>query len=321
MFTLESRKLRRSDNRLQTLGTENRMSANGDISGPRTNANALPRLLEGLPVTERRLELAGVSTSLLEGGEGPPIVLLHGIGSFAAEWAQVIPLVVRTHRVLVPDMPGLGRSEARGVRLDPATVVAWLLELIAHTCVEPPTLVGHSMGGSVAAHFAIEHGDRVRRVVLVDPSSLGRFRPSLGVIVALLRFGARPSSASRDRFLRRVLVDPERARARWGDRWGALEAYDIEQAGLKSVNAANGQLMRRIGSRRIPPDRLRTISVPVALIWGRGDRLMHFRIAEKAAAQFGWPLYPIDDCGHGPHIERPDAFLEALGAAVDARPS
>lgn len=134
------------------------MNANGDDSGPTANANALARLLEGIPVTERRLDLAGVSTSLLEGGEGPPIVLLHGIGSFAAEWAQVIPILVRTHRVLVPDMPGLGRSEARGIRLDPATVVAWLLELIAHTCVEPPTLVGHSMGGSVAAHMAIERG-------------------------------------------------------------------------------------------------------------------------------------------------------------------
>jgi len=241
------------------------MSANGDTSGPTTNGDALARLLEGMPVTERRLDLAGMSTSLLEGGEGRPIVLLHGIGSFAAEWAQVIPSLVRTHRVVVPDMPGLGRSEARGVRLDPATMVAWLLELIAHTCVERPTLVGHSMGGAVAAHFAIEHGDRVRGIVLVDSSSLGRFRPSLGVIVALLRYGARPGPASRDRFLRQVLVDPERARARWGDRWAALEAFDLEQAGLKTVNAANGQLVRRIGSRRIPPDRLRTISVPVAL--------------------------------------------------------
>jgi pimeloyl-ACP methyl ester carboxylesterase len=47
---------------------------------------------------------------------------------------------------------------------------------------------------------------------------------------------------------------------------------------------------------------------------------MHFRIGEKAAAQFGWPLHSIDDCGHGPHIERPDAFIGALGAAM-ARPS
>jgi pimeloyl-ACP methyl ester carboxylesterase len=56
--------------------------------------------------------------------------------------------------------------------------------------------------------------------------------------------------------------------------------------------------------------------VPVAVIWGKEDRLMRFRIAEQAREQFGWPLYPIDDCGHGPHIERPDAFVEALKAAT-----
>jgi pimeloyl-ACP methyl ester carboxylesterase len=56
--------------------------------------------------------------------------------------------------------------------------------------------------------------------------------------------------------------------------------------------------------------------VPVAVIWGKEDRLMRFRIAEQAREQFGWPLYPIDDCGHGPHIERPDAFVEVLKAAT-----
>lgn len=79
--------------------------------------------------------------------------------------------------------------------------------------------------------------------------------------------------------------------------------------------------MRQIGGRRIPPNRLRTTSVPVALIWGRGDRLMHFRIAEKASAEFGWPLYPIDDSATGLTSNAPTPSLEALGAAMDARPS
>jgi pimeloyl-ACP methyl ester carboxylesterase len=197
-----------------------------------------------------------------------------------------------------------------------AAGVAWLHDLIAQTCDEPPTIVGHSVGGALAAHFAIQHGDSVRRIVLVDCSSLGRFRPAPGVIVALLQYGARPSPASRDRFLRQVLADLERARAEWGDRWAALEAYDIDQATRPSVDAANRELVRRIGARRIAPDQLRRINVPVALIWGRADRLMRFRIAETASERFSWPLYPIDDCGHGPHIERPEAFLEALKAAT-----
>jgi pimeloyl-ACP methyl ester carboxylesterase len=82
------------------------------------------------------------------------------------------------------------------------------------------------------------------------------------------------------------------------------------------VRAANRQLLRRIGVRRIPPDQLRKIGVPVALIWGRNDRIMRFRIAEEASAHFGWPLYQIDECGHVSSVERPEIFLDGLHAAI-----
>jgi pimeloyl-ACP methyl ester carboxylesterase len=297
------------------------MSGLGSAKDPENSSHHLSRLLEGLPVTDRRLDLAGTSTPVLEGGDGPPVVLLHGVGGFAEEWVRVLPRLVGSHRVVVPDLPGLGRSQAGAGRLDAASVVDWLRHVIDETCSEPPTLVGHSLGGSIAARFAIEHGERISRVILVDSGSIGRFRPAPGVIWAILRFGARPNPTNHDRFLRQVLVNPERVAAEWGDRWSALEGYDIELAGNKKVSTATGQLVRRIAARRIPQEQLAGITIPVALIWGRGDRLMHFRIAEKAAARFGWPLHSIDDCGHGPHIERPDAFLEAVGAAMDARPS
>ncbi len=102
------------------------------------------------------------------------------------------------------------------------------------------------------------------------------------------------------------------------ERWDAFEEYHIDRAAQPSVGAANRKLLRRMGVRRIPPDQLRKIDVPVALIWGRNDPVMRFRIAEKASARFGWSLYPIDDCGHVPHVERPDAFIEALHAAIAA---
>lgn len=88
------------------------MPANGSgaTAGP-----PIDRLLEGIPVTERRLDVAGASTSLLEGGEGPPIVLLHGQGGFAAHWVEVVPHLVRSHRVVAPDLPGWdGHALSRG---------------------------------------------------------------------------------------------------------------------------------------------------------------------------------------------------------------
>ena len=70
---------------------------------------------------------------MLEGGAGPPIVLLHAEGEFAALWTTVIPDLVHTHRVIAPDLPGHGESDAAGP-LDVAHAVGWLAELVERTC-------------------------------------------------------------------------------------------------------------------------------------------------------------------------------------------
>ena len=91
-------------------------------SGPTTGNDQRARLLAGLPVTERRVQLAGVSTAVLEGGSGPPVVLLHGgIESGGVYWAPVISRLAQSNRIVVPDLPGLGESEpvARTTRPSP----------------------------------------------------------------------------------------------------------------------------------------------------------------------------------------------------------
>ena len=85
------------------------MSTNLETQAP-SNEGVREKLLAGIPVTERRLELAGVSTCVLEGGEGPPMLLLHGPGGYGAIWQQVIPELTSTRRVVAPDLPGHGGS-------------------------------------------------------------------------------------------------------------------------------------------------------------------------------------------------------------------
>lgn len=85
------------------------------------------------------------------------------------------------------------------------------------------------------------------------------------------------------------------------------------------MRAADKRLLLRIDMPRIPADQLRKISVPVALIWSSNDRITRFRIAEEASARFGWPPYPIDDCGHFAIGEGPGAFVDALRAAMGPR--
>ena len=127
------------------------------------------RLLSGLPVEDRRLDAGGVSTAVLEGGEGPPMLFLQG--EFAAVWMRVIPELVATHRVVAPDLPGLGASDGR---LDLHGLLTWLDELIEQTCADPPVLVGKGPGGALAARYAVAHGERISRLVLVDSLGLAR---------------------------------------------------------------------------------------------------------------------------------------------------
>jgi pimeloyl-ACP methyl ester carboxylesterase len=272
-------------------------------------------LLAGAPVTERRLELAGVSTAVLEGGDGPPVVLLHGQGGWSGMWLPVIADLVATHRVVAPDLPGLGASTVPGGPPDAARVLAWLGELVERTCPSPPALVGASLGASIAARFAIAHPDRLTRLVLVGAGSLARFRPAPGVAFALVRFIARPNERTQRSFLRQIAVDPARVRALNGERWEASQAYLLELARTPSVRAANRRLLRELGTRAIPPEQLARIAVPTALVWGRQDRVMRLKIAQAASARYGWPLHIVEDAGHF-SIEQPEAFRQALRAAL-----
>lgn len=275
------------------------------------------RLIEGLPVTSRRLDLAGASTALLEGGEGPPIVLLHGQGGFAEIMGGLIASLVGSYRVVAPDLPGLGRSEVRGGTLDGPGTVKWLGELIAKTCDQSPIVLGHSMGGSIAARFAVERPNEISKLILVDSGSLGRFRPPPSLLFALIRFIKNPDRAGAQRMQRQIFFDVDRVRAQMGDRLPALQDYQIDRAKQPSVNAANRMLLRKVGTKRIPDDELRRIKVPAALIWGRHDRVMPIKHAQRASAKFGWPLYPIEDAGHIPMAEQPAAFGAALRAILE----
>jgi pimeloyl-ACP methyl ester carboxylesterase len=276
------------------------------------------RLLAGAPVAERRLDLAGVSTAVLEGGEGPPVVLLHGQGGWAGVWLPVMADLARDHRVVAPDLPGLGASRVEGAPPDAGRVLAWLGELLDRTCPVPPVLVGVSLGGSIAVRFAAAHGDRLSGLVLVSMGGLvGKVRIPPAMLLALVRHSLRPTERTAMGMLRQVSVDVDRMRRRMGDRWGPFRAYSLELARTRGVRGANRNLLRELGLRQLPPEEVARIDVPTSLIWGRQDRVMPLAAAEEASVRYGWPLDVIDDAGHFLGADQPEAFLQAVRRALD----
>lgn len=282
----------------------------------RTGDELRRQLLAGLPVSERRLMLAGVSTALLEGGAGSPVVLLHGPGASATHWLDVIPDLTETHRVVAPDLPGQGSSEVSHGPLDVDHVMTWLGELIARTCGSPPALVGFALGGAIAARFASLHGRALRRLVLVDALGLTRFAPAHEFGQALEAFVTGPSDRTHDHLWRHCAADLDRLRARMGDRWDRFAAYNVDRACTPTVQRTLATLMEELGAPAIPPGDLAGITVPTTLLWGRHDMATPLRVAELASARYGWRLHVIDDCGDDPPVEKPDVFLGWLRGAI-----
>ena len=272
------------------------------------------RLLSALPVTERRLRLAGVSTAVLGGGDGPPVVLLAG--EFAAVWMRVIPDLVTTHRIIAPDLPGLGASEVPDGPPDAATALAWLDELIEQTCAIPPVLVGKGAGGALAARFSIDHSNRADGLVLVDTYGLDRFRPPPAMALSLIGVLLRPSERGLQRTLRNYcFVDLDGVRTAMGERYEWMAAYTLDRFRTPSVKAAMRGLFRELAST-IPAEDLDRIVVPTTLIWGRHDLGTRLNVAEAASVRYGWPLHFIENARDDPAIEQPAAFLEALYTAL-----
>ena len=279
------------------------------------SADARARLLESMPVAERRMRLAGIPTALLEGGDGPPMILLHGPGEFAAKWLRVVPELATTHRVIAPDLPGHGASGPPDEPLDEARVLAWLDALIEHTCASPPVLVGHVLGGAIGARYAIVRGERLAGLVLVDALGLAPFRPKPAFALTMMAFLTRPSEASYTRFMHQCSFDLDRVREEMGKLWEPFVAYALDRARAPTAKVAS-RLLREVGLPQISPDDLARLTTPVTLIWGREDRANRLRIAEAASARYGWPLHVIDLCADDPPRDAPEEFLLALRATL-----
>lgn len=279
-------------------------------------SNSRARLLEKIPVAEHRMKISGISTAVLEGGvhggEKSPVILLHGPGESSLWWMRVIPRLVKTHRVVVPDLPGHGATRPADITVHSDHVLKWLRELVNHTAPHRPILVGHLLGGSIAARFAIDYGSSINRLILVNSLGIGKFRPSPAFAYRLMRFMINPTRKNYTRFLPQCMYKVENLRKQMGKNWEPFIMYNLECAIDPEQKAALKIMMRQLGIPKIPEEDLKKIAIPTALIWGRHDRANKLSIARKASKKYGWPLQIIEEARDDPKLEQPEAFVKAL---------
>jgi 2-hydroxymuconate-semialdehyde hydrolase len=277
-----------------------------------TSVHLHDRMLAGLPPS-RMIDVAGVPTAVVEAGDGPPLLLLHGgIECGGAMWAPVLAQLAQRHRVVVPDVPGFGESAPLD-RLNTDSFGRWLADLAEQTGLARPTVVAHSLIGSLAVRVATRDAAVINRLVVYAAPAVGPYRMPLRLRYVAIRFAIRPTPRNAERFDRFALLDLDATRRRDRGWYEAFDGYTRARAREPHVKKTMRQLIAT-QAKPIADTELDRIDVPTTLLWGRQDRMVPLAVGEAAAARHGWPLHVIDHAAHAPHIEQPDAFAQAVTA-------
>ncbi len=274
-----------------------------------------------IPIEERQLDVGTLMTQYLTGGNGPPLVLLHGHGESAASWRWVLPTLARTNRVYAPDFPGAGESAKPAVYSQPPVFYSDFLAAFLDTLgLERVTLVANSHGGNTALRLALSAPGRVTALALVDSSGLGRvINPAL-IALTLPGYGdaavawlSTPLGAPQWvamlaslAFAVPLLAPPD---------WLAQQyRLALTPGHLQGAVACLRGELSLAGQREVFLDELPRLTIPTLVVWGMNDIVIPAYQAVAAAARLNnGRLVLIPNCGHLPQVEQPDRFVAALG--------
>jgi len=265
-------------------------------------------------LVERFAEVKGVRMRYFVGGEGPPLLLVHGLGGAASNWTELTPLLSARHRLLVPDLPGHGGSTALPAvsGLEPfADRVALVAE---QEGMLPAPVVGHSLGGMVVLRLALRRPDDVQAVVLAAAAGLsignvwGRQLLSIFTSVRPGRLAGRYRSwVARSPLLRRVVFGVVSVADPVGLTDEAVEGFLAAHLLHTDVDSAWQAL--RVDD---PRQELEAVRCPVLVLWGAEDEQLPLDDAFEYTRRLRARLRVIPGCGHLLIGERPDPCADAI---------
>ncbi len=256
-------------------------------------------------------------------GDGPAVVLVHGLGGSHLNWDLFAPLLTPHARVWAIDLPGFGRSEPGGRKTSVQANVAVLQRFLADVVGEPVVLVGNSMGGMISLLTAGERPGAVTGLVLLDPAVPGPRRaldPLVAVTFALYalpfvgeRFlwwrRTRQSTLARVREMLSLCgVDPDDLPSEVIDRSVTLleERQDVEGMDKAFLAAARSLVKLLVDPRRYRKA-MAAIDQPVLLVHGDRDRLVPVAAARDIAQRHpAWRYLELRGVGHVPQLQVPE---------------
>jgi pimeloyl-ACP methyl ester carboxylesterase len=259
-----------------------------------------------------QIDVVGSTVNYVEMGDGPPLLLVHGLSGAWQNWLETIPHFARTHRVVAVDLPGFGSSPLPSWEISIPAYGRFLRDFCERIGIGRCSLIGNSMGGFIATEVAITEPERVDDLVLVSAAGItwaGARREPAAMIARVGRAAAPVAAklhmswikrpALRKGFFQGVFYDPNGVRREmlWENVVPALKSPGYYDA----MTTLWGYDIR---------DRLEEIGVPTLIVWGRNDRVVPVPAALSYKKRIGdnAELVIFDRCGHVPMMERPVRF-------------
>ena len=274
------------------------------------------RRIEGFE--ERELVRGGARLRYAVCGDGPPLVLVHGLGGTIENWRALAPPLAARHRVLVPDLPGHGRSAVLAEAPDVDPIADAVLAVVDAEDAWPAVWVGHSLGGLVALRAAVRRPGAVRGIVLAAAAGIGSTSRSARVTLTALGL-VQPGRLIAP--FRHAVAGSRLGRTAVFGGWGVADpaGLDPELAEAFLVGPAHHEDTQQAARALLASDprgELDRVGCPCLCLWGASDNWVRLEDGIEYARRLRAPLRAIAGCGHLLIGERPDACLAAIGEFV-----
>ena len=269
------------------------------------------------------IELHGHTLAFRMAGQGPALLLIHGIAGTNAVWEEVFPELAADHTVIAPDLPGHGQSGASAGDYSLGAMAATVRDLLIALGHERATAIGHSLGGGVAMQFSYLFPEYTERLVLISSGGLGRSvnpalrlaaLPGAELVTAQLGRAARLAG----RLLPSAALPGGRVAAELGRSVSALADSQTRNAFHATLRAVVGP----DGQRVFAGDRLYLAeAMPTLIIWGERDPIVPVGHGRRAhAAMPGSRFVVLEKARHFPPLEDPRGVIDAVREFIEAEP-
>lgn len=249
----------------------------------------------------RRTAVFGRKICYYDVGNGPPLVLVHGLGGDADQWAYSLETLSATHRVIALELLGFGRSDKPPITYRIAGFVEVLEGFLQALALERVSLLGHSLGGWIVATFALQFPQMVDKLILNDSVGIdsGWIKPPIDMNIS--------TRANMRQVLEFVFYNKSMVTEELVDLSYSLHLERGDGATIRSVLQTfplpDEKLDSRIGG----------LKAPTLLLWGEQDALTPLPMARNFQRLIsGSRLAVIPQCGHLPCLEKPAEFNQAV---------